>query len=89
MRVDVLIWDMEDSRHKEVPDRDDKADFSRMYYHLLHSVLKLRWPDGARWLICPDQHGEMDCMTLEQCLGWKGWAAEAGLSPSTGPSPLI
>lgn len=83
MRVDVLIWDMEDSRHKQVRHRDDKADFARMYYHLLHSVLKLRWPDGARWLICPDQNDVVDWLTLEQCLGWKSWAIEAGLSHST------
>lgn len=79
IRVDVLIWDMEDSRHKDVPGRDDKANFARMYYHLLHNVLKRRWPDGARWLICPDEQKEVDWLTLEQCLAWKGWAAEENL----------
>jgi hypothetical protein len=72
MRVDVLIWDVEDSRHKEIKNRDDRANFGRMYYHLLHNVLERRWPQGSRWLICPDEQKEVDWLTLEACLGRKG-----------------
>lgn len=88
MRVDVLIWDTEDSRHK-VSGRDDKANFARLYYHLLHNVLKRRWLDGARWLICPDQQKEVDWETLEQCLEWKGWAIEENLLTKSGLIPNL
>lgn len=87
MRVDVLVWDTEDSRHGGLRDRDDKANFARMYYHLLHNVLKLRWPDSARWLICPDEQKEVDWLTLEQCLDWKSWAAEENLFTLIGELP--
>lgn len=83
MRVDVLIWDTDDSRHKDVYGRDDKANFARMYYHLLHNVMKRRWTGGERWLICPDVQKEVDWLTLEQCLGWKSWAAEEQLFAQT------
>lgn len=88
MRVDVLVWDIEDSRHGCLRNRDDKANFVRMYYHLLHNVLKRRWPDGARWLICPDAQAEVDWDTLEQCLGWKSWAVEENLFTHCGESGL-
>lgn len=87
IRVDVLIWDIDDSRHKDVRGRDDKANFARMYYHLLHNVLKRRWPDGAPWLICPDEQKEVDWLTLEHCLGWKSWAAEENLFTLTREMP--
>ena len=84
MRVDVLVWDIEDSRHGGLRDRDDKANFARMYYHLLHNVLKCRWPDGSNWLVCPDVQKEVDWETLEQCLGWKSWAVEENLFTQCG-----
>ena len=85
MRVDVVIWDTEDSRHKGVYGRDDTANFARMYYHLLRTSLKRPcWPEGARWLICPDTKDDMDWTTLEQCLGWKSWANEVHLFTQTG-----
>lgn len=89
MRVDVLIWDMRDSRHAGVLGRDDKANFARMYYHLLHTTLKRRWPDGARWLICPDEQEGFDWETTEQCLGWKSWAAESDLLTNCGALPAF
>jgi len=89
MRVDVLVWDIEDSRHKNVPGRDDKANFARMYYHLLHNVLKSRWPDQAQWLICPDQQKDVDWFTLEQCLDWKSWVAEENLFTQAGAMPEL
>ncbi len=86
MRVDVLIWDIEDSRHKNVYRRDDKANFARMYYHLLHNVLKKRWSDGACWRIYPDEQKEVDWLKLEECLGWQSWAFEENLFTRMDPA---
>ena len=84
IRVDVLIWDIEDSRHGGLRNRDDKANFARMYYHLIHNVLKRRWPDNARWLICPDSQKQIDWLTMERCLAWKSWAVEINLFDQLG-----
>lgn len=67
LRVDVLIWDIEDSRH-HVSGRDDIANLQRMYYHLFHNVLRLRWPSNAVWRLHPDEHTAMDWQTVADCL---------------------
>lgn len=67
LRTDVLVWDIEDSRHR-VAKRDDTANLGRMYYHLLHNVVGERWPDNAVWRLHPDEHTGMDWETLSQCL---------------------
>jgi len=67
LRVDVLIWDIEDSRHK-IPKRDDIANLQRMYFHLFRNVLRLRWPDGAVWRLHPDEHTAMDWSTVQDFL---------------------
>lgn len=67
LRVDVLVWDIEDSRHK-IPDRDDVANLGRMYYHLFRNVLRARWPDDAVWRLHPDEHTAMDWNTVQDCL---------------------
>jgi len=67
LRVDVLIWDIEDSRHK-VAGRDDIANLQRMYYHLFRNVLRARWPNDALWRLHPDEHTAMDWQTIEDCL---------------------
>lgn len=41
IRIDVLIWDTEDSRHG-IKGRDDIANLQRMYYHLFKYVLKAK-----------------------------------------------
>ena len=38
MRIDVLIWDIEDSRHS-IRQRDDQANLQRMYFHLFDSTI--------------------------------------------------
>lgn len=68
MRIDVLIWDIEDSRHKIVG-RDDIANLQRMYYHLFGHVMKARWPKDAVWCFRPDKHTNIDWMTIQACLG--------------------
>ncbi|GIV89162.1 MAG: hypothetical protein KatS3mg055_1680 [Chloroflexus sp.] len=67
LRVDMLVWDTEDSRHK-IPGRDDIANLERMYYHLFRNVLRARWPNDAVWRLCPDEHTALDWGTLEDCL---------------------
>lgn len=71
LRVDVIIWDIEDSRHK-VCGRDDSANFGRMYFHLFRDVLTNRWSDELHWRLCPDEHSELDWDTIESCLSHKG-----------------
>jgi len=67
LRIDVLIWDIQDSRHAIVG-RDDVANLQRMYYHLFRNVLRLRWPDGAVWRLYPDEHTAMDWESMEDYL---------------------
>jgi len=67
LRVDVLIWDIQDSRHN-VPSRDDIANLQRMYYHLFRNVLRARWPNGAVWRLHPDEHTALDWETVRDCL---------------------
>ena len=67
LRIDVLIWDILDSRHN-VPGRDDIANLQRMYYHLFRDVLLKRWPDNAVWRLHPDEHTAMDWDTVQDCL---------------------
>ncbi len=67
LRVEVLIWDIEDSRHK-IPGRDDIANLARMYYHLFRNVLRLRWPNNKVWRLHPDEHTALDWETIQDCL---------------------
>jgi len=79
LRVDVLVWDIEDSRHK-IPKRDDTANLGRMYYHLFRSVLRKRWPDNAIWRLHPDEHTAMDWETLQDFLERKSVSIETNRS---------
>jgi len=65
-RVDVLIWDTADSRHA-IQNRDDIANFERMFYHLLKWVMKKR-EKAAGWHIRPDERLEIDWDTVNDCL---------------------
>lgn len=67
LRVDVLIWDTEDSRHK-VKGRDDIQNINIMYYHLFRNVFRMRWPDDSVWKLYPDEHTALDWKTLQECL---------------------
>lgn len=55
LRIDTLIWDTEDTRHR-VRGRDDVANLQRMYHHLFKNVLRMRWPAGTTWKLCPDEN---------------------------------
>jgi len=67
LRVDVLIWDTQDSRHK-IKGRDDIANLQRMYYHLFRNVLRARWPGNAIWRLYPDEHTAMDWNAMQDLL---------------------
>ncbi|MFA4859533.1 hypothetical protein [Methanoregula sp.] len=63
-RIDVLTWDVEDSRHKIVG-RDDNENFRRMYYHLFKNVLKHRWEHPSLWKFFPDEQSSVDWENLK------------------------
>ena len=67
LRVDVLIWDTHDARHR-IPGRDDTANLARMYYHLMANVMRDRWPRDASWIQHVDERTDIDWTELEQCL---------------------
>jgi hypothetical protein len=55
LRVDVLTWDTEDSRHR-LKGRDDIANLQRMYYHLFQNVFIKRYPRKCTWRLYPDEN---------------------------------
>ena len=81
-RVDVLIWDTADSRHA-IQNRDDIANFERMFYHLLKSVMTKR-EKAAGWHIRPDERLEIDWNTVNDCLQNAGRWQELFESPLFG-----
>lgn len=71
IRIDVLIWDMEDSRHKGVHGRNDNENLVRMYYHLVATTLSKRWPIKTYWHWIPDKQSSVDWKTLQDCISNK------------------
>ena len=67
LRVDILIWDMDDSRHKN-SGRDDNENLSRMYYHLIQNTLSKGWDKGSTWLLVPDHQSSINWRTLGEHL---------------------
>lgn len=57
IRIDVIIWDNQDSRHS-VPGRDDAANLERMYYHLLRCVVE-NWKK-FQWEFYPDENSKLN-----------------------------
>lgn len=70
LRVDVLIWDVEDRRHKIVG-RDDNANFERMFFHLLVASMRRRGAEST-WRISADQRDGVDWVTIHDCLAAVG-----------------
>lgn len=68
IRIDVLTWDIKDSRHKNVQNRDDTENLIRMYHHLFKNVLDKRWPDGCVWVLAPDERSDIDWNKVKTCL---------------------
>ena len=87
IRIDVLVWDMEDSRHRDLPGRDDTADWERMFLHLLATTMK-KWPDDASWKIYPDERSDVYWPTLKDFLPSKQsrWYAAQSQQRSMGLS---
>lgn len=83
LRVDVLVWDIEDRRHK-IANRDDIANLERMYYHLFRNVLRARWSDNAVWKLCPDEHTALNWETVQDCLANRSASVEVERSLFTG-----
>lgn len=73
LRVDVIVWNMEDSRHKGILKRDDTEDFCRMYFHLIRNVLHKRWTKECKWVLHPDEHDCVRWSILEKHLNDKSW----------------
>lgn len=67
LRVDVLLWDITDSRHT-LRGRDDTGNLGRMYFHLLADVLVRRWPRNASWALYPDQQLQVDWDMMQHCV---------------------
>lgn len=59
LRVDVLVWDTKDERHK-IQGRDDLANFKNMYIQLLKNVMRKRWSIDATWQFFPDENSIVD-----------------------------
>jgi len=70
LRIDVLIWDTQDSRHA-IPGRKDIANYERMFYHLLNNSMKKRI-QGANWHVYPDECCGIDWFTIKDCLSHAG-----------------
>jgi len=81
-RIDVLIWDNQDTRHA-IYGRDDAANFGRMFFHLHSNVLKKR-PRNSIWNIFPDEKIEIDWDTVRKCLSASGSRQEFVESPLFG-----
>jgi hypothetical protein len=63
LRIDVLTWDTEDSRH-HIPGRNDVRNLRRMYYFVLREVLGKRWPSNAVWRFRPDENTSINWVSL-------------------------
>lgn len=59
MRIDVLVWDSEDSRHKVIG-RDENKNLMNMYIQLLKNVIIKRWKGNGVWQIFPDKNTVID-----------------------------
>ena len=78
VRADVVTWDTCDERH-EVPDRDDIANYERMFFHLHRALMKRRGLE-SRWHLRPDEQVSIDWETIAQCLNSDGtWWPSAGV----------
>ncbi len=85
LRIDILVWDIQDSRHKIIG-RDDTENLNRMYYHLLRTTMKYRWPNDAIWRIYPDHNSGIRWNDLT------GILQHVGLQPEKRPdlfTPIV
>ena len=70
LRIDILIWDINDSRHS-VEGRDDVANYARMYFQLHRNLIRRRGKN-TRWHLRPDRLIRIDWNTIRECLNSNG-----------------
>ncbi len=70
IRIDTIIWDTQDSRHR-IRNRDDHANLGIMFYHLLKDLM-LRRGEGHSWGIFPDETVVVDWELVHRCLHYTG-----------------
>jgi hypothetical protein len=87
LRIDILIWDIEDSRHKIVG-RDDSENLARMYYHLYKDVFLKRWQKNSFWKIYPDSNTAIDWEIHREIIMNKSLKARK-MEPINGLSEII
>jgi len=68
IRIDVLYWDIQDSRHA-VPGRDDKANLARMYYKVIKHLIKCWKEPDSKWELYPDKGSNLDWNSIIDFLG--------------------
>lgn len=69
LKIDIIIWDLKDNRHKDLIGRDDSENLVRMYYHLVSSTISRKWPIHASlWMWYPDQQSSVDWDKLQECI---------------------
>jgi len=69
-RIDVITWDINDSRH-QIKNRDDTANYERMFYHLHASSLKRR-PKASIWHLYPDEGVGVNWEVVAKCIHARG-----------------
>ena len=70
VRLDALVWDVDDARHA-VRERDDVANYERMFFHL-HRTSMGRRESASRWHVRPDRLSTIDWTTIHSCLDSRG-----------------
>lgn len=65
LRIHVLIWDIEDSRHNIVG-RDDITNLSMMYYKLIKNFVNDNLYDNETLTVFPDRNNTLDWGNLEE-----------------------
>ena len=65
-RVDILTWDMQDSRHA-IPGRDDIANLERMYYKVFVHAAR-QWKNQEEWNFYPDESSQINWSELTRIL---------------------
>lgn len=71
LRVDILIWNINDRRHN-VENRDDTVNLQLMYYKLFKQVLLNRWPGQSRWMLHPDKQTSLNWNKVQDVLDISG-----------------
>jgi len=77
-RIDVIIWDTQDSRHT-IRNRDDMSNYERMFFHL-HSYLLKQRPTDSRWILYPDEGVGIDWKPVRQCMNAVGKSQKSEFS---------